>query len=74
MVERVAVKCGACEKDITNKTEVEYSGFLTEYFCNPDCATDRYFDYMQSTPFQFEKDKMRERKLTLKNDKLYEIL
>lgn len=46
------VRCGlfSCNKVITTKTEVEYSQMLGEYFCNADCATDRYFDYMTSTP------------------------
>lgn len=29
--------------------EIEYSDFLCEYYCSPDCATDRYYDYMGST-------------------------
>ena len=34
--------------------EVEYSAWMTEYFCSPKCATDKYFNYMQSVPVDFE--------------------
>lgn len=67
------IKCKRCNKPITNKTEVEYSQELTSYFCNFNCATDYYFDYMRSIPFQFEKEEMEEKRLVLKNGKLYEV-
>lgn len=50
------ILCGHCQKPISNKTEVEYSEEINEYFCDPDCARDRYFDYMQSRPIDFSLD------------------
>jgi hypothetical protein len=50
------VICGSCKNPVTNKTEVEYSDWINEYFCNADCATNRYFDYMQSRLIDFESD------------------
>lgn len=66
------IKCGNCEKSITNKTEVEYSEWLSEFFCDPDCATTRYFDFMGSTPFYFEDYGMRKDGLLLKKGKLFQ--
>ena len=34
--------------------EIEYSPWINEFFCSPDCATDRYFNYMESRPIDFE--------------------
>jgi hypothetical protein len=34
--------------------EVEHSAWLNEFFCSPSCAQDRYFEYMESTPVDFE--------------------
>ena len=34
--------------------EVEHSAWLSEYYCSSKCATDRYFNYMESTPVDFE--------------------
>lgn len=48
------MKCANCEKVLTTKMEVEYSAWLTEYYCSPKCATDRYFNYMESTPVDFD--------------------
>lgn len=48
------VLCGSCQSPIKVITEVEYSDYLGEFFCNPDCATDRYFDIMRSTPLDLE--------------------
>ena len=48
------MRCANCEKELTTKMEVEYSAWLTEYYCSPKCATDRYFNYMESTPVDFE--------------------
>lgn len=45
--------CANCKKILTDKMEVEYSAHLTEYFCSPECATDKYFDYLESTPLDF---------------------
>ncbi|MGG3012268.1 hypothetical protein ABEO98_22640 [Brevibacillus parabrevis] len=49
-----ALKCRSCKKDLTMEMEIEYSQFITEFFCGPDCATNHYFDYMQSTPVDLE--------------------
>jgi hypothetical protein len=46
--------CGYCGKVLTNKTEIEYSRWLCEFYCNPDCAMSRYFEYCGSTPFDEE--------------------
>lgn len=43
-----------CGKILMSDMEIEYSAHLSEFFCSPDCATDRYFDYMASTPVDFE--------------------
>lgn len=48
------MKCANCEKILTSTMEIEYSAWLTEYFCSPKCATDKYFNYMESTPVDFE--------------------
>lgn len=67
------ILCGnsTCNKPITNKTEVEYSAELSEFYCNYNCAVDRFFDYMRCTPFQFEEHEMKEREVVLKRRKLY---
>jgi hypothetical protein len=41
------IKC-KCGKIITTKMDVEYSQQINEYFCSPECAEDRYFEYMGS--------------------------
>ena len=46
------MKC-KCGKTLTDKMEVEYSSWINEFFCSPECATDRYFDFMHSTPVDF---------------------
>ena len=51
------MKC-RCGKPLTSKMEVEYSDYINEFFCSPDCATDRYFDYMLSGPVDFSQDKL----------------
>lgn len=43
-----------CGKPIKSGMEVEHSAWLNEFFCSPNCAQDRYFDYMESTPVDFE--------------------
>ena len=45
--------CDNCGKKLTNKMEIEYSSWLCELYCSPDCAEDRYFDYMESKPISF---------------------
>lgn len=44
--------CGneSCQKKITEKSEAEYSEWLNEIFCCPDCAKEVYFDKMRSHP------------------------
>lgn len=49
----VNMKCANCEKELTSKMEIEYSAHITEYYCSPDCATDRYFNYLESTSIDF---------------------
>ena len=48
-MDEVKVKCGNCEKELKSTMEVEYSRHLSEFFCSSECATDRYFSYMEST-------------------------
>ncbi|GFN32515.1 hypothetical protein PCURB6_27750 [Paenibacillus curdlanolyticus] len=42
--------CKTCEVELTDKMELEYSQFVTEIFCSPDCAKQYYFEYMGSSP------------------------
>lgn len=67
------LKCRSCGKELTVDMEVEYSQWLTEYFCHPDHAMDYYFNEMQSTPFDAEDriDELEDRGLKLVNGKLY---
>ncbi|MOA27397.1 hypothetical protein D3C78_1482740 [compost metagenome] len=68
-----AIKCGrqSCGKDITNKTEVEYSEEVSEFYCDVNCAIDDFFDQMRCVPFQFESEEMSEKQVVLKRGKLY---
>lgn len=68
-----AIKCArsACGKEITNKTEVEYSQEFSEFYCNYDCAVDALFDRARCTPFQFEQDEMNENEVELRNGELF---
>ena len=55
------MKCDnlACGKQLRRKMEIEHSHWLSEYYCSPDCATDRYFSAMDSLPAtDKEKDKL----------------
>ncbi|QHE63982.1 hypothetical protein FHE72_23615 (plasmid) [Rossellomorea vietnamensis] len=45
------VKCGNCDKELNVSMEIEYSRTINEFFCNPNCAKDRYFSYMDSSVF-----------------------
>ena len=45
-----AVKCGNCKENLITDMEIEYSKVTGEYFCSPDCATEYYFEYMESSP------------------------
>lgn len=47
------IKC-RCGKELKSGMEIEHSQWLNEFFCSPDCAQDRYFEYMESTPVDFE--------------------
>lgn len=53
------MKC-QCGKIITAKCEIEYSQEICEFFCSPDCAKDRYFDYMGSVPASYKEFKNKE--------------
>jgi hypothetical protein len=46
--------CAFCHKPLSHNTEIEYSGELTEFYCDPSCATSAYFDYMRSVPVNIE--------------------
>lgn len=46
-----AITCGSCDKPLSLDMEIEYSRFINEFFCNPECAKVRYFDYLASTVF-----------------------
>lgn len=48
------VICTQCHKDLIKTMEIEYSEYLSAYFCDPDCARDHYFEYMQSGPLDIE--------------------
>lgn len=66
------VKCGRCNEPLTNKTEIEYSKELSTYYCDPDCATDAYYEAMQSTPLEGIEDEMESKGLFFKKGKLYQ--
>lgn len=65
------VLCKRCEKPITSKTEVEYSDWLTEFFCDNECAMEHYLEYMGSTVFEFDEYSLEKAKVTFKDGKLY---
>ncbi len=67
------VICGYCKKPITDETEVEYSEYLTEFFCNPDCAKNEYFEQMQSSPFEFSEANVSRKNLAIENGKLFRV-
>ncbi|ARF70726.1 hypothetical protein B7C51_24960 (plasmid) [Paenibacillus larvae subsp. pulvifaciens] len=45
------LKCRGCEKELSPDMDIEFSEFLNDFFCSPDCAQDFYFDYMGSCLF-----------------------
>lgn len=47
------IKCGFCNKYITDKDEIEYSREYCIYFCCPDHASTYYFEEAGSTPVDF---------------------
>ena len=55
------MKCDnlCCGRTLTRTMEIEHSHWLSEYYCSPDCATDRYFEAMDSLPAtEEEKNKL----------------
>lgn len=75
----VIMKCTGCDKELKADMEIEYSQWLTSYFCHPNCATDYYFNEMQSTPFEVEfeaennPEELEERGIKIVDGKLYSI-
>lgn len=67
------IKCGkkSCGEDITNKTEVEFSDTLNEFYCDNDCAVDRFVEYMRCTQYEFEPLEMDAHEVVLKESKLF---
>ncbi|MBU8573740.1 hypothetical protein [Bacillus pumilus] len=65
------IKCGMCGKHITDKTEVEYSEWLTEFICDPKHALTYYMDQAQSRPLEFDKDPLNRLGVKLENGTLY---
>jgi len=65
------IKCESCGKEISNKTEVEYSQYLSAFFCNFDCAVEHFMDYMQCTPFSFDPHEMKGKQVRLVRGKLH---
>jgi hypothetical protein len=64
------LKCARCNILLTFEMEIEHSKWLGEFYCSPDCATDRYFDYMESTPLEFDENNVAEvDNIKLKYDK-----
>lgn len=63
----------SCNRELTTDMQIEYSNWLSDYFCSPNCATDYYFNYMESTPFDPDdrRDEMEERGIELIDRKLY---
>lgn len=46
------LSCGWCGKVLSKDMEIEYSDWLTMYFCSPNCATSKYYDCMGSMPLE----------------------
>ncbi|MBT2759991.1 hypothetical protein [Paenibacillus sp. ISL-20] len=67
------VICPTCKKEITVEMEVEYSAYLTEFFCSPDCAIQEYMEQMQSSPFEMTEENVRTKNLAIENGKLYRV-
>lgn len=67
------MKCTGCDKELKSDMEIEYSQWLSSYFCHPNCATDYYFNEMQSTPFDVKDnpEELKERGIKVVNGKLY---
>ena len=68
------MRCKSCGKELTDKTEIEYSEWLGEYFCNPDCAKNHYFDYMGSRPVDLsDKEFLRDEGIKIVKGRLYKV-
>ncbi|MCM3492870.1 hypothetical protein M4D52_05370 [Paenibacillus lactis] len=66
-----AIKCGYCDKELTDKTEIEYSQYNSEFYCNPDCAKSAYFEAMGSSPLDLtDKQLLKEHNIKLSKGKL----
>ncbi|AVM24290.1 hypothetical protein [Bacillus pumilus] len=65
------IKCGMCGKHITDKTEVEYSEWYTEFFCDPKHAITYYMDQAGSKPMEFDKDSLKILGIKMENGMLY---
>ncbi len=48
------IRCGFCKKEITDVAEIEYSREHNEYYCCPDCATSKYYEYEGSIKIDFD--------------------
>lgn len=46
------VRC-RCGKVIKVGMEAEHSTRMSETFCSPECATDAYFNYLESAPIDW---------------------
>ncbi len=72
MAEEV-MRCEVCGKILRTHMEIEWSKELNEFYCSPDCATTRYFDYLDSR--QLEPDNFEEiqqyTNVLVKNGKYY---
>ncbi|OME55496.1 hypothetical protein BSK59_13550 [Paenibacillus odorifer] len=63
------VICGQCEEVIKDTGETYYSLYLTEYFCDIDCATLRAFEEMRMTSIDLGSNRNKE--VHFKNNILY---
>ncbi|WP_303984259.1 hypothetical protein [Niallia circulans] len=66
--------CGntTCKKQITNKTEVEYSEEFSEFYCNWDCALEALFEKARCAPIDLQdKKQLKEKDVELKKGKFY---
>lgn len=46
------MECDNCGKKLIQEMEIEHSNWISEYFCSPNCAINRYFNYMRSSPVE----------------------
>lgn len=66
--------CGNCKKELTKDMEIEYSEWINEYFCSPDCAMNRYFEYMESSTFDLTNEQLlKEHNIKIVNGKLFKV-